>query len=440
MMKEKDSAFLDLSAVNQYLAEYYLKKKQLGAAMKYGRESIRFANKSGNQATLINAKRTYGSILSQMGNVKESIHYLEAASYKAHDYGKENFAVIKQRLAESYASNGEWEKAYQSEKEYNILRDSLSAEALKKNLTEVEAKFQNDARKQEIKILNIQNNSKNILLKEERRNRWYVIGALSLAIMAAVLFFVNLQNKRKANQLLDKKNKSLDQLNVQLQEANQTKAKLFSIISHDLRGPVSQLFTFLKLQQASSSGLSPEAKKHHQDKLMQSSSTLLETMEDLLLWSKSQMNHFEVDKEEIDVDQLFKSVLTLMQAQAEVKNIRLLVAPLKFEFLESDFNMLLAILRNVIQNAINYSFEGTEILIETFTDAQHQMINVHNHGEVVTEERISNFAGQTALKSKSSGYGLMLIKDLAERIGAKLTIRSDVGNGTTISVILNSFK
>ena len=88
------------------------------------------------------------------------------------------------------------------------------------------------------------------------------------------------RNKKKTAKLLDKKNRSLSKLNSDLEEANQTKAKLFSIIGHDLRSPISQVYQFLKLQQLNPDALNTEQKNELSNKIQTATGSLLETMED----------------------------------------------------------------------------------------------------------------------------------------------------------------
>ncbi|RYY15706.1 MAG: HAMP domain-containing histidine kinase, partial [Chitinophagaceae bacterium] len=96
---------------------------------------------------------------------------------------------------------------------------------------------------------------------------------------------------------------------------------------------------------------------------MESSSALLSTMEDLLMWSKSQMEHFELDIDSVDIKQLFDDTTSLMQNQAEAKNLSLEVKDIAMNGLQSDQNLLTIVLRNLLQNAINHSYSDTKIYL-----------------------------------------------------------------------------
>ena len=298
----------------------------------------------------------------------------------------------------------------------------------------MEAKFQNEYKQQKIGELNKDNDVKNEQLKQERNTRFFLIGGAGLLFIALLSIYFGFRTKQKANKLLDKKNQELDLLNEQLSGANQTTAKLFSIISHDLRSPVSQLFTFLRVQQVNPNQISAEQKEIHQKKLLSSATNLLATMEDLLLWSKSQMEHFELEIDEINMDQLFSESKALMQNQADAKNIKIDIGALNLVKLKSDQNLLMIVLRNLLQNAINHSFNDTSILLNAENPNQQPIISIVNLGAQITTEKIDELLSNNNVNSKSSGYGLLIVKELLQKLNATLQIES-LESATTMKII-----
>ncbi|TCC86912.1 HAMP domain-containing histidine kinase [Pedobacter frigiditerrae] len=437
LMKPTDSAFHELSSANQYLADYYNNKNNTSEAFKFANEALRMAKKSGNEQSIVNANKTYGSVLYKRGSTKESVNYLQKAALNAYGFSKEDYASIQIRLAVSYADLANWELAYKHAKNYAELKDTLYQEASKKTLAELEARFQNNAKKQEIKLLNIESSNKSIQLKEEKKTRWLLMSVALFAFLSACLIYWNYRNKQKINIILDKKNQELDLVNLQLNNANQTKTKLFSIISHDLRSPVSQLFTFLRIQQINPTQISEENKLSHQKKLMESATKLLETMEDLLLWSKSQMDHFELDIEEVDIHQLFEEAIALMQNQADAKNVKIEIGNLALNNLQSDQNLLIIVLRNLLQNAINHSYNGTSIFLNAgIYEDKKQFISVINKSDVISKEKIDELLSSHNVKSKSSGYGLVIVKEMLQKLNGDLKIESS-SEATVIGIVFS---
>ena len=109
-----------------------------------------------------------------------------------------------------------------------------------------------------------------------------------------------------------------------------------------------------------------------------------------------------------------------------------------FDRVETDYNLLLMILRNLLQNAIQHSDDNGTVVIQTgFNQENQKFISVHNFGETIGEDQISQLLNSRKVKSKSSGYGLVMVQEMSEHIRAHLSIDSGVESGTTITLIFN---
>jgi signal transduction histidine kinase len=427
----------ELVSSNLEIAALALKTKDYKSAKFYIDKADKQSKLDNNEILTSAVNLSYGDYYKSINNHALAVRYYKNSEHGSAIYNKEQYADLLKSLTAVTIMSGDQKEAGRYFNRYVLISDSLSQGKISLNLAEMEARFQNEYKQQKIGLLNKENDAKNLQLNQEKIIRWILTGSAVLLLAALSLIYLNYRNKQHANLLLDKKNKQLDILNEKLNAANQIKAKLFGIISHDLRGPVSHLFTFLKLQQANPDFISEADKKQRQKDLMQSSADLLATMEDLLLWSKSQMDHFELDNERIDIQHLFAEVINLSQGQMESKNLKLEIGESEFKVIEGDYNLLLAILRNLLQNAINNSFAGTVILIGTGIDEQNKsFLSILNHGEVISAERISKLINNVQISSKSSGYGLLIVKELTERIGAKLTIESTAA-GTLTKIVFS---
>jgi signal transduction histidine kinase len=417
-MKGIDSIYNLLSASNQYLGEYYLNKNKLDSAFYYAKKAIFLGKKSAEADPLINANILYGKLLYKQKKYTEVIGFLTPALKGTYDFDKETLVELHDILSKSFAALKQWDKAYYHQEKYSKLNDAIQLAQANKNFNEIEGKYQNSQKTQQIKL-------KNLEINEAKKQRIWLISGLSLLLFVAVLLFIIYSSKKKTADILDKKNTQLDIINEQLNSANQTMAKLFSIVSHDLRSPISQLFTFLRIQQVSPSQISEEEKIIHQKKLLVSANTLLATMEDLLLWSKSQLEHFELDIEEINIDQLFEESIALMQNQAEAKNLEIKIGNLAFNKLKSDQNLLVIVLRNLLQNAINNAYNNTSILLNAgINEEKKPYISIVNKGDIIPQEKIDELLSGQHVKSKASGYGLVIVKELLQKIDSSLKITS----------------
>jgi signal transduction histidine kinase len=417
------------------MAGIALKSKDYKLAKSYLDKADKQSKLDNNEMLTSAVNLSYGDYYKSLGNYVLAGKYYKNSEHGSAIYNKEQYADLLKSLTAVTIMSGDKTAANAYFNQYISLSDSLNKSKISLNLAEMEARFQNEYKQQKIGLLSKENEAKNLELQQEKTTRWLLITGAFLLLIALSLIYYIYRNKQKANLLLNKKNQELDIINEQLISANQTKAKLFSIISHDLRGPVGQLFTFLKLQDNNADAMTEENKVRHQQELMASSSNLLTTMEDLLLWSKSQMDHFELENEAIELDDLFAEVTRLLYGQAEHKGLKFEIENFHAKLIHSDYNLLFAILRNLLQNAVNSAFANTVVTIRTGVNEQSEkIISILNHGEVIPANRIEMLMNEVHINSKSSGYGMLIVKDLTGMINARLNIIS-MPEGTSMQVI-----
>ncbi|WP_293304494.1 tetratricopeptide repeat-containing sensor histidine kinase [Pedobacter sp. UBA5917] len=422
---EKSGDYTILIDAQVELGKMFTTKEKLDQAGKilFGAEKNATISKEKEDYYLV--KNALADLFLKQGDSKRAIkYYKEALPLAIYFKHKAVIATLYLNLATAEKKENLENDAYKHILLYAKYTDSLKTESISKNIIEMEARFQNEVKQQKIGVLNRENETKNLQLKQEKNIRWLLGGTALISLIALSLIYMIYKNKQKANLLLDKKNQQLDITNSQLANANQTKAKLFSIISHDLRSPVSQLFTFLKIQQ-SAAQLSEEEKNKHQQKLISSSRDLLESMEDLLLWSKSQMENFETDHDIIDIEELFENTVSMLATQIDAKNLKLEMKTGDVDDLDSDENILTIVLRNLLQNAINNAHSGTQLcLFSGINENGQKYLSISNAGNMIPEDKIALLLNSSNVQSKSSGYGLMIVKDLLKKLNADLSISS----------------
>lgn len=434
-LQQIKGTFSELVSSSLEIATLELLAGDYAKAKKYLDKADEQAKKDNKEILTSSVNVVYGDYYKTLKNYPLAIKYYKMAENGSKTYNKQQYVDLLKSLASVEILSGDQQAAQKHFNDYTALSDSLNQGKISLNLAEMEAKFQNEFKQQKIVSLNKENNIKDLQLQQERTTRIFLIAgaALLMGVLGAILYSYRI--KQKANLLLAQKNKQLDVLNVELSNANQTKAKLFGIISHDLRSPVSQLFTFLKLQETNPTIFSEENKQQHQQKLIQSSRQLLSTMENLLIWSKSQMEHFELDISSIVISDLLLDSKELMQNQADVKNLEINIGNLGVQILQSDENLLTIVLRNLIQNAINHAYDSTVIDLSTGVNEKNQsFIAIANKGEIISEEKINAMMNETHVQSKSSGYGLVIVKELLQKVGATLQIISNE-RGNVMSIV-----
>jgi signal transduction histidine kinase len=213
--------------------------------------------------------------------------------------------------------------------------------------------------------------------------------------------------------------------------ANETKARLFGIIGHDLRSPVSKIVRLMQLQKERPELFLGEAAQQHEEKIKKASESVLETMEDLLLWSKSQMQHFTPNLQPVRIAEVVdKEITFLRQQDGQVELVNETPGGL---LQETDENFLSVIIRNLLQNAVRHSEDGQPVVIS----ADGLELTVTNRTGTVDVGALNARLENGQVDSRSSGLGLQIAADLAARIRAKLYFRGEAGRSLTAVVDWN---
>ncbi|HBI00156.1 MAG TPA: hypothetical protein DDY18_00865 [Flavobacterium sp.] len=248
-----------------------------------------------------------------------------------------------------------------------------------------------------------------------------------MTCIGAILFYQNQQRK--------KTNHKLQQLNAELDQANKAKTRFFSILNHDLRGPVANLIFFLQLQKESPEMLDEESIKRMQDKTMSGAENLLNSMEDILQWSKSQMENFKPQPTNIEINSLFEDTKKHFSSTEHIQ--------IQFENpsnlkLFTDENYLKTIIRNLTGNAIK-ALEGIDdpkIIWKAWQKDNQTFLSVSDNGKGATQEQFKALYDDKEVVGIKSGLGLHLIRDLAKAIDCEILVDSKLGEGTTFTLKL----
>jgi signal transduction histidine kinase len=255
------------------------------------------------------------------------------------------------------------------------------------------------------------------------------------AMMLALLFF-------KKEQLSYQE--QIEEKNKELQRMNDTKEKLFSIISHDLRSPIGQLKNSLDL--VNREYISPETFQQISAKLSSEVDRLHSTLDNLLRWSISQLQGIKAAPERIALAYLLEQKLMVFKQMAEQKNIKLVLEDVN-RYVWADPDHLLLVLRNLLSNAIKYSYQNGQILIRSYAKDDRVIIEVIDKGMGMTEEvkasifQHDNIISNTGTANeKGTGLGLKLCKEFIEKNDGEIRIESSEQKGTTFYISLPEAK
>lgn len=365
-----------------YLCRYYRDKGQLDSAKYYGNISYENVIKIENADILKALYLEMGRIYSDLGDHKQANEFLE---------------------------------------KHITLKDSLYTESLYRELQA--EKFNEELAKQKTEKEKIQ---KDNVDKAKTILFWEIAGALLLITKTAMIILaVSLYRKRK------KYKKAIDDLN----RTNEIKNRLLAIISHDLRSPLSSLYSVIVLTKQKA--LTDEEKERLYSKLEQNLNVTLSLVDNLLYWTKNQINEIKPELENFDINKKVNDAIEVYGSVAADKGIKIITDLTKQSIAYGDSGMINIVIRNLISNAIKFTKKGGTVFITTEIRDDKIRLIVKDTGIGMKPEKLATIFTQEntsepgTMKEKGTGLGLLVSYDFIEMNNSELKVDSVYGQGTT---------
>ncbi len=211
----------------------------------------------------------------------------------------------------------------------------------------------------------------------------------------------------------------LTQQKAELLEANQTKSRLFSILSHDLRAPLGTLQTLLSI--AEKGILTPESISNMLAGVRKNTQHLNEMLEKLLNWANTQISGFHVQTQKFELSELYAEFVPLQETAAQQKNILLEIqSPDDCPPLMGDTTLLLMVFNNLLNNAIKFTPEGGSIQLEYKLEAEQVRFSVADTGVGLNHKYLTQLKENQLLSTlgtageKGTGIGLIIVREFVK--------------------------
>lgn len=242
----------------------------------------------------------------------------------------------------------------------------------------------------------------------------------------------------KKNDILLERESQLEKQNIQLDELNKSKDKLFSIIAHDLRNPIGVILGFSELLIDDELNSSDIDKKEMTKNIHLSTKKIFNLLENLLIWSRNQINRINYSPSSYNITYQISMVIPLMEELATAKKIKIIFNVVKDNFVFADMYMIETVLRNLITNSLKFSEENSEIKIDVVDEDDFIVCSISDHGIGMTKGQTENLFQIDKVTStigtkgeEGSGLGLSLCFDFVVKNGGKIWVESTPGIGST---------
>lgn len=424
---QKDKFVMLEAELSVNLGRLYLEKKDYSNAEKNLLIGEKLCREINAPQTLLIACSNLGNYYLEKNQLEKSFAYYTEAYELAKETENYTYIIITaENLADYYQKKNDFRKAFPYLKEAYKAKDSIFNMEVADKTEELLRTYQNELKEQKIKNLTVENDIKNLKINTANKQKWYLFaGLFLLTCIGAILFYQNQQRK--------KTNVKLQQLNTELDQANKIKTRFFSILNHDLRGPVANIIQFLQLQKENPDVMDEATQKRLQEKTIDNAENLLNSMEDLLLWSKGQMENFKPQPKSILVNQLFEDTKKVFSGYGQIQ----------FQYLNpenlslfTDENYVKTIIRNLTSNAINVftSTENPTIIWKAITIDGKPQLSITDNGPGASQDQFKALYDDKEVVGIKTGLGLHLIRDLAKAIDCEITVDSKIGEGTTFTL------
>jgi len=230
---------------------------------------------------------------------------------------------------------------------------------------------------------------------------------------------------------------ALKKSETRLKEINATKDKFFSIIAHDLKNPFTSLIGSTEILNDNIHRMDTEKVRDLVQILNDSAKSGYEILQNLLDWSRSQTGLLRFNPEKIDLKKLVDSNISDVRLFSEKKGIRIISEIRKSIFVNADKNMMNAILRNLLGNAVKFTQQSGKVTVSAAGRGDEVIITVKDTGIGIPPEKINElfrfdtyYTRLGTNMERGTGLGLKICKEFVEIQGGKLLVESIVRKGS----------
>lgn len=229
----------------------------------------------------------------------------------------------------------------------------------------------------------------------------------------------------------------------QAHRMEQLRADFVANVSHELRTPLTSLMGFIETLRGPAKD---DAKAHERFLaiMQEQSSRMLSIIEDLLSLSRIELDEHARPSEEVYIGEVLRKVEDVLTLKADKRDMPLEIrVPDQVPPISGDSNQLIQVFQNLVDNALKYGKPGTPVEVTVRRHEAKLMIDVRDHGAGIPREHLprltERFYRVDTARSREmggTGLGLAIVKHIVKRHRGRITVESEVGQGTIFTVTL----
>ncbi|PTN07604.1 sensor histidine kinase KdpD [Mangrovibacterium marinum] len=411
-----------IHALNE-LADLEAESENFMSSMQLSQTALELSKKYGMLGELALANENMANSFLGFNNSAKAISHLEEA-IRLHSKLKNNdkLLALHHQMAGLLSALGKYQASIAHTQAYQNLKDSITEHNQQKQIAALEAGFSKEIQETENRLLAIQS-------EKQQTNNILLIISLGLLLLAVTALVVavrkHLQVKRYFLRL------------------NEQKDRMFSLISHGLRGPIGSVKGIFDLIVEQDMDDPNELKTilNESREVVDSSFNLLEN---LLNWSKSQTGNLTVNPQKISIASLVKENLMLFTSSIQHKNFTIENQVNENHYAFADMEMVNVVIRNILSNSVKFTRTAGKISLYSQIAKDKLLLTVADTGVGMTREMIEEIMEDDPIVigskeenyEKDRGIGLKICKDFLLKNQGKLSIESSPNQGSRFFIYL----
>ncbi|MGE0088549.1 MAG: ATP-binding protein [Bacteroidales bacterium] len=411
------------------------------------------------------------------GKAKEN--FFKALTYAQEAKAMDDINEINLNISNLYLATRNYQKSLEYYKLYKQLSDSIINDKKIHTIIEMQARYDLESKEKENRILRKNAEINKLTINKSQNQRTFLIVLLVLSLMLGGVTYnrlaikkrknyelsekqtlINIQKEQLAKALTDQQqlNKALqlqqneilisqsklEQMNKTLEETNATKDKFFSIIAHDLRGPIGDIQSLTNLINDNASKFSAEELIHFISALNTAAHGTYSLLENLLTWARAQRNEIAFTPAMYSLNEIIDECIGIFRLKAADKNIELTNKCTELYFGYFDRNMVKTIITNLLNNATKYTSSNGKIEIDVQNTGNWLQVSVSDNGIGIEPEIMESLfridSKHSSVKGtdgeQGTGLGLILCKEFISKHGGKIWAESEAGRGATFYFVI----
>ncbi len=265
-----------------------------------------------------------------------------------------------------------------------------------------------------------------------------IIVLLSGIIISLLLFFLSVMQIRSTI-----RSREMRLLNTQLEKLNFDKDRFITILSHDLKSPFTSILGFLEILTEDIRRLDTQTIENYVSIINSAAKHTYNLLEDLLMWTRAHSGKIIFKPQYFNIAEMYENVFEVLRPSANSKDITVKFYTEEVINVYADVDMLKAILRNLVSNAIKFTNRGGSVIVTAEKHPTHITIAVIDSGVGIKQDAIKRLFDISKVMTtagteneRGSGLGLILCKEFVEKHGGKLWVESEPGKGSTFRFTL----